>query len=216
MSGALNHLGSLPTGSSSMLRLNTARRMLEEASQSIGRIGTLPAGTEPLFRMDTTVESQFLSGAPSAFVQQSAVPLAGAALAAAFSAVHAMGFVSLFSFLGGVRGPLGQSLDTPGWPVVLKVSVQRIADLAHRCKWRVARFSSLVFFRVIFFFRASTEGTTLRWCRDRTDRAASRTLSASAAPGRRRRPLNRRRPPPPPPPPPPSTPLPVRLFFEAC
>lgn len=70
-------------GSSSLLRLNTARHMLEDASQSLSRISTIPAGDNPLFVMDNTVEGNY----PSAFAQAATA----AALAAAFSTVQSLG-----------------------------------------------------------------------------------------------------------------------------
>ena len=74
-----------PAGSSSLLRLNTARHMLEDASQSLGQISTLPRGNGPLFSMDNTVEGPYSSAMP--FAQAATA----AALAAAFSTVQSMG-----------------------------------------------------------------------------------------------------------------------------
>jgi len=74
-----------PSGSSSLLRLNTARRMLEDASQSLGRISSVPIGDAPLFVMDNTVEGPYPSAMP--FAQAATA----AALAAAFSTVQSMG-----------------------------------------------------------------------------------------------------------------------------
>jgi len=74
-----------PGGSSSLLRLNTARRMLEDASQTINRISVIPPGNEPLFTPNNTVEGSYPS--PMPFFQAAT----SAALAAAFSTVQSMG-----------------------------------------------------------------------------------------------------------------------------
>lgn len=78
-----------PAGSSALLRLNTARHMVEDASQSLTRIANIPPGDGPLFVMDNTVEGNYSSAVP--FAQATA-----AALAAAFSTVQSLGLVGPF------------------------------------------------------------------------------------------------------------------------
>ena len=81
-------IGAAPAnaGSSSLLRLNTARRMLQDASQSLGRISTVPGPETQLFAMDNTVEGNYSGAMP--FAQAATA----AALAAAFSTVQSMGY----------------------------------------------------------------------------------------------------------------------------
>ena len=66
-----------------MLRLNTARHMLEDASQSLGRISSVPS-TGSLFTMDNTAEGPYSS-------IQIVQAQAATALAAAFSTVQSLG-----------------------------------------------------------------------------------------------------------------------------
>jgi hypothetical protein len=72
-----------PAGSSSLLRLNTARHMLEDASQSLGRISSVPS-TGSLFTMDNTAEGPYSS-------IQMVQAQAATAIAAAFSTVQSLG-----------------------------------------------------------------------------------------------------------------------------
>ena len=74
-----------PAGSSSLLRLNTARHMLEDASQSLARISNVPTDAS-LFTMDNTVEG------PHSMAMPFAQAATAAALAAAFSTVQSLGY----------------------------------------------------------------------------------------------------------------------------
>ncbi|KAI9562605.1 hypothetical protein GHT06_010059 [Daphnia sinensis] len=113
--GASHIIGPVPppAGSSSLLRLNTARHMLEDASQSLGRISSVPSGTSPLFTMDNTVEGPYSS--PAMPFAQAAT---AAALAAAFSTVQSMGANNITVLQGpngtpAVQGSFGFRVQGP-------------------------------------------------------------------------------------------------------